>query len=120
MGSIETNQNMRAPAKAVAAELTRIIGAPLVAILGGAKSTRSVRRWITGEANPQQIDRLRLVLVVAELLLAREEPDVVRAWFAGDNTDLGGKNPIMLLAESDSALTRKAVIAAAKNFISGS
>jgi hypothetical protein len=110
--------NVRAPVKEVVSILAHILGAPFVAVLGGAKSTRAVRQWISGEAVPTHEDRLRAALTAVDILLTLEQPDVVRAWFAGNDPHLADKNPIVLLAESDSAATREAVISAARRFIS--
>jgi hypothetical protein len=93
------------------------LGAPLVAVLGGAKSTRSVRQWASGDTTPTYEQRLRFVLQVADVLLTREQPDVVRAWFSGQEPNLDDANPLMLIVEKDDARTRAAILDAARQFI---
>jgi hypothetical protein len=110
--------HLRLPIKDVVSNLAHILGAPIVAVLGGAKSTRSVRQWMSGEVVPGQDGRLRVALSVVHILQTREKPDVIRAWFAGNDPHLDDKNPVVLLAEQDGAATRELVIAAARNFIS--
>jgi hypothetical protein len=89
----------------------------MVAILGDVKSTRSVRQWVAGEVPPAQDSRLRSALQIADILLTREQPDVVRAWFAGNDPNLNDRNPIMYLIESNNNLKCEAVIAAARKFV---
>lgn len=96
--------------------LVDVLGAPLVAVIGGAKDTRSVRQWLTG-SGPREASllRLRTALQIVEILSQRFEGDMVRAWFTGMNPLLDDKSPLIVLADEDE---RKfpAVILAARRF----
>ena len=110
-------RHLSLPAKNVAAELTNILGAKLVAVLGGANNTPTVRRWFAGEESCDKEDRLRTALEVVDILLTREQADVVRAWFVGQEPHLDDRSPLLVLAESDGTLACQPVIAAARAFI---
>jgi hypothetical protein len=101
----------------VVRELMRILGTPFVAILAGVPSTRTVRLWSEGTQPPEELDLLRFALQVAEVLLEREDIDVVRAWFGGLNPDLDDENPLLLLAGGTDA-QRQSVLDAARRYIS--
>jgi hypothetical protein len=111
-------RHLSLPAKDVVAELTNILGPKLVAVLGGANSTPTVRRWMAGEEACGKEDRLRTALEVVDILLTREQADVVRAWFVDQEPHLDDRSPLLVLAESDGTLARQSVIAAARAFIS--
>src|SRR5581483_4379451 len=83
------------PPNEVIRELVRILGAPLVAVLGDARSTHLVRAWTEGESVPKRMECMHFALRVTEVLLQREAPDVVRAWFGGTNPDLNDENPLL-------------------------
>lgn len=103
----------------LARRLTDLLGARMVALIGGARDTRSVRAWIAGDAIPRSEMRLRLALQVAQIILVRDKPDVVRAWFAGINHHLEDQNPALLIADNgDDPSIAKSVIHAARAFIS--
>jgi hypothetical protein len=115
-----TMQSLRLEPKELTKNLTDILGARMVAFLGGAKSTRSVRGWIRGEYPPSQLDHLHLAKQLVDVILTRDEPDVVRAWFAGVNHLLDDQSPAVLLAShGDQSDTKRALIQAARAFIAG-
>lgn len=118
MNPANVNRHSRLPVHRVVAELTRILGAPMVAVLGGAEDTKTVRAWSTGDEAPTHEGALRLGLRTADIILSREAPEVVKAWFAGTDTDLNGRNPLLTIRDhADDAATAKDIVAAAHAFI---
>lgn len=100
----------------VTKSLVDVLGAPLVAVIGGAKDTRSVRQWLSG-SGPREaaLTRLRTALQIVEILRRRFESDMVRAWFTGMNPLLDDKSPLIILADEDER-SFPAVILAARRF----
>ncbi|ALU41378.1 hypothetical protein AS188_15935 (plasmid) [Kocuria flava] len=110
----------RWPLPQVVEGLREILGARLVAYLGGVKETRAVRQWIEGTREPGSEavkQRLRDAYYIAALLAEREAPGVVQAWFAGMNPQLGDRAPARLLREGDPEQTVAEVTAAARAFV---
>jgi hypothetical protein len=104
----------------IAEGLREILGARLVAYLGGVKETRAVREWIDGTREPGSEavkQRLRDAYYIAALLAEREAPGVVQAWFTGMNPQLGDRAPARLLREGDPERTVAEVTAAARAFV---
>ncbi|GAA4266678.1 hypothetical protein [Frondihabitans peucedani] len=96
-------------------ELRNLLGAQLVAYLAGVKETRAVRQWAEGRnPQPRQEQRLRVAFRVTKLLLERDRPRVVQAWFQGMNPQLDDVSPARFILETDGADPR--VIAAAQAF----
>ena len=63
-------------------ELRDLLGAKLVAYLGGVKETRAVRQWADGTrqvTGGQGLRRLRLAYQAATLLAERDHPAVIQA-----------------------------------------
>jgi hypothetical protein len=99
--------------------LREVLGAKLVAYLGGVRETRAVRQWadgVRGVQDPVDERRLRLAYQVAGLLSVREPAGVVAAWFQGLNPDLGDRSPARVLREDDLDLAGPLVLAAARSF----
>jgi hypothetical protein len=97
--------------------LTDVLGARMVALIGGAKSTRSVRAWLAGDYAPDNLDQLRLAHQIVQILLERDQPDVVRAWFSGINEMLDDENPALLLAQQgDEPSVARRLMRAARAF----
>src|SRR5690625_3982925 len=90
------------PAQLVA-ELRDLLGARLVAYLGGVKETRAVRQWAEGtrRVSAGDLRRLRLAYQAARLLAERDTPAVVQAWFQGLNPALEDRSPARVLREGD-------------------
>lgn len=105
---------VRSTAAAVAARLQKVLGRDVVALIT-AKQTRTVTRWVTGDAVPTAQDQqlLRDTLQVVELLAEVEGDDVTRAWFIGMNPQLDDESP----AEEIAAGHVRDVLAAARTFI---
>lgn len=100
-------------------QLRDLLGARLVAYLGGVKEARAVRQWADGTravASGVDLDRLRLAYQAALLLSPRNGPAVVQAWFQGLNPSLGDRSPARLLREGDVDDAGPQVLAAARQF----
>jgi hypothetical protein len=100
-------------------ELVSHLGAPLTALVGGVKDTRSVRQWMASDGSPRDaaLVRLRSALQIVDVLKLRFEDDVVKAWFTGMNPLLEDRSPILILADEDEA-SFTAVLQAARRFVS--
>lgn len=100
-------------------ELRDLLGAKLVAYLGGVRETRAVRQWADGDRGIQDRSderRLRLAYQVAVLIGERDTPEVVQAWFQGLNPALEDRSPARLLREGDLDEVGPAVLSAARAF----
>jgi len=101
------------------AALRALLGAKLVAYLGGVKETRAVRQWAEGSrtlGNDTDVERLRVAYRVARLITARDTPAVAQAWFQGLNPILDDRVPARVLREEDLAESGPLVLAAARQF----
>jgi hypothetical protein len=100
-------------------ELRDLLGAKLVAYLGGVRETRAVRQWaegVRGVQDPIDEQRLRLAYQVATLIAERDSPEVVQAWFLGLNPQLEDRSPARLLREGDLDEVGPLVLTAARAF----
>lgn len=100
-------------------ELRDLLGAKLVAYLGGVQETRAVRQWADGTRqiqDPLDERRLRVAYQAAALIAERDAPEVVQAWFQGLNPQLDDRSPARLLREGDLDEVGPAVLAAARAF----
>lgn len=100
-------------------ELRDLLGARLVAYLGGVKETRAVRQWAEGTrevSGGEDLRRLRVAYQAAKLLAERDTPAVVQAWFQGLNPALADRAPARLLREGDLDDIGPRVLAAARQF----
>jgi len=99
--------------------LRDLLGAKLVAYLGGVRETRAVRQWAEGTRVIQDKtdeQRLRLAYQVAMLVGERDSAEVVQAWFQGLNPELEDRSPVRLLREGDLDEVGPLVLAAARAF----
>ena len=99
--------------------LRDLLGAKLVAYLGGVKETRAVRQWADGTrniANPVDVDRLRVAYRAASVISARDSREVAQAWFQGLNPLLSDRSPARMLRDDDLAEVGPQVLAAARQF----
>jgi hypothetical protein len=112
---------IRAPFQDVAKELRDLLGARLVAYIGGVQNTRAVREWAEGGRAPSQDEqqRLRLALQVALLIAAADDKEIAQAWFQGLNPELDDRSPAPLLRDGTLNDAGSAVIAAARAFLVG-
>ena len=99
-------------------QLRELLGAQLVAYLGSVTETRAVRQWAEGTRKPpaEAIRRLRLAYQVAGLLIERDQPRVVQAWFQGMNPQLEDTAPARLIREGNPDEVGPRVLDAARSF----
>lgn len=103
--------------------LRDLLGATLVAYLGSAQETSTVRRW----ADPSDpltpsgavMDRLQTAYEIAVLLAEKDSASVVQAWFQGMNPRLDDSAPARLLREGELDQVSHDVFAAARAFAEG-
>lgn len=99
--------------------LRALLGARLVAYLGGVKETRAVRQWAAGERVPSDVvaQRLRLAYQVAGLITeSQNSPAIVQAWFQGANPQLEDRSPARAMREDDPHAVGPQVLSAARAF----
>jgi hypothetical protein len=106
------------PADLVTA-LRSLLGAKLVAYIGGVKETRAVRQWAEGSrkiANPSDVERLRVAYRAARMVNLKDNTQVVQAWFQGLNPYLDDVSPARVLRDGDVDADGPRVIAAARQY----
>lgn len=96
--------------------LRDLLGARLVAYIGGVQETRAVRQWAEGERAPSAavLLRLRAAYQVAALLRSKDATAVVQTWFQGMNPQLDDVAPARVLREGELAEVGPSVLAAAR------
>lgn len=102
------------------AALTDRLGLKLVAYLARSKESHAPREWARGTevlANTEDIERLRLALQAANLIMTREPAAIAQAWFQGLNPVLGDISPARLLRETDTDTAGPEILAAARQFV---
>lgn len=100
-------------------QLRTLLGAQLVAYLGGVKETRAVRQWAAGEREPSAavVQRLRLAYQVAGLIAeSRNSPAILQAWFQGANPQLEDRSPARVLREHPMDEVSPQVLSTARAF----
>ena len=100
-------------------ELRDVLGARLVAYLGGVEETRAVRQWAEGTravSGGEDLRPLRVAYQAARLLAERDANEVVQASFQGLNPALGDRSPARLLREGAVDEVGPQVLAAARQF----
>ncbi|WP_029116444.1 hypothetical protein [Mycobacterium sp. URHB0044] len=106
------------PAELVTA-LRSLLGAKLVAYIGGVKETRAVRQWAEGSrniANPSDVERLRVAYRAARVVNLKDNTQIVQAWFQGLNPFLDDVSPARVLRDGDVDADGPRVIAAARQY----
>ncbi|MGH3638854.1 MAG: hypothetical protein ACRDUX_07475 [Mycobacterium sp.] len=99
--------------------LQSLLGAKMVAYLGGVKETRAVRQWADGTrkiGNAGDVERLRVAYRAARMVNVRDSTSVVQAWFQGLNPFLDDVSPARTLRDGDVEVDGAKVIAAARQF----
>jgi hypothetical protein len=112
-------ESVRLDTPVLVKDLRELLGAKLVAYLGGVRETRAVREWAEGSRtvqNPSDERRLRLAYQIARLIGEKDSPGVVQAWFQGLNPQLDDRSPARLLREGDVDEVGPLVLAAARAF----
>ena len=112
---------MRADFPQVAGELRELLGARLLAYLGGVGETRAVHQWAEGERAPSDAiqQRLRFALRVALPIGQADSPAIAQAWFQGLNPQLDDRAPARLLRDGDLEEVGPAIVAAERAFLIG-
>lgn len=112
---------VRADFATVADELCGLLGARLIAYIGGVKETRAVHEWAEEDRRPGEITqrRLRLALQVATMIATADGSEVAQAWFQGLNPQLDDRSPARLLREGDLDEVGPLVVSAARAFLVG-
>lgn len=97
-----------------------ILGPKIVAYIGHATNTRTVRAWISGseDLDPEIEQRLRVACYAAVLLREREGNATIQSFFVGMNPQLHDKAPAALLRDGTLGQDGDvaAVAAAARHF----
>lgn len=85
----------------VVGSLQDILSQRLVAVVAGISDVKAVGKWARGQRSPHPDaeQRLRNAYQIVQLLLERESPETVRAWFIGMNPDLDDRAPALVLGE---------------------
>jgi hypothetical protein len=112
---------MRSTPKEVVQRLVDILGAKLVAYIGGVGETRAVRQWIEEAReprNPETLLRLREALTIAQMICEKDGISTTQAWFMGLNPQLEDRSPAKLLRDGDPP-TIAEVRGAARAFLVG-
>ena len=112
------NDSIRRDASQLTDGLRSILGAQLVAYIGGVQETRAVREWAEGSRRPSAmvIERLRLAYRAARLLERRDSSGVIQAWFQGLNPQLEDESPAKIIREGEPSMVGAAVLSAARSF----
>jgi hypothetical protein len=102
-----------------AAFLQEALGQKLVAFMVGVEDPKTVGRWASGKrGSPRDLGverRLRDAHQIFRLLLTKESPHTVRAWFVGLNPQLDDESPATAIREGRT----RDVLVAAKAFLAG-
>jgi hypothetical protein len=112
---------MRAGFPQVATELRELLGAKLVAYLGGVGETRAVHQWADGERTPSDEvqQRLRFALRIVLPIANGDSASIAQAWFQGLNPQLDDRAPARLLRDGDLDEVGPAIVAAERAFLIG-
>lgn len=106
---------MSLPIAEVVHELTDLLGATTVAVIGGVQETRAVQQWMSGR-EPQRPHVLRFALQIAVMMGTPKDGEMVRAWFHGSNPRLGDDVPMFLLRDRPLTEIQAPLLAAARAF----
>ncbi len=106
---------MEMPIEEVVTELIELLGAPLVAVIGGVSETRAVQQWTTTR-KPQRPNVLRFALQIATMVAANADREMARAWFEGSNPHLDDAVPALMLRNDPLAHVQQRMMTAARTF----
>lgn len=96
--------------------LQEILGQKLIAHVADVSDPSAVAMWAAGQIPQAEHDkRLRCADETVQLLVTRESPDTVRAWFLGLNPQLDDQSPAQSIREGGF----RDVLMAAKAFLAG-
>lgn len=102
----------------IAAFLQDALGQKLVAFMVGVDDPKTIGRWAGEKSAPQDTEverKLRDAYQIFRLLLAKESPYTVRAWFVGLNPQLDDEPPATAIREGRT----RDVLVAARAFLAG-
>jgi hypothetical protein len=114
------NESVAMSTAELVAALRSLLGAKLVAYIGGVKETRAVRQWAEGSrkiANPTDVERLRVAYRAARMINLKDNIQIVQTWFQGLNPFLDDVSPARLLRDGDVDTDGPRVIAAARQYV---
>jgi hypothetical protein len=117
--SLSQEQSILLDTPVLVGELVALLGANLVAYLGGVRETRTLRGWAEGTGtvqSPTDERRLQLAYQIGRLIGEKDSRGVVQAWFQGLNPQLDDWSPARLLREGDIDEVGPRVLAAARAF----
>lgn len=99
------------------ASLRAVLGAKLLAYIGGVESTSVVREWADGatQIDPLVVERFRLTYRLARVLTERDTAAVAQTWFLGRNPELDDQPPAWLLRHGDITDIAPKLLAAANS-----
>lgn len=108
-----------APVSEIAGVLQQLLSRRLTAFIAGVGDGKTITRWASGEVTEirdySQEQRLRGTYEIAQMLLASESAQTVKAWFIGLNPQLGDVAPAEAIREG----RLKDALAAARAFTVG-
>lgn len=99
----------------VVKQLVDMLGATMVAAIGGVSETRAVKQWMT-DREPQRPHVLRFALQLGWVICEKGDRNMARAWFQALNPHLNDSVPLLLLRERPLADIQGPVMAAARAF----
>ena len=106
---------MEVPISAAVAELIDLLGAPVVAVIGGVSETRAVQQWTEGR-KPQRPNVLRFALQIAAMISSSTDREMARAWFEGSNPHLDDAVPALMLRNQPLLHIQQRMMSAARLF----
>lgn len=113
------SQSVRVDQRELVVRLRELLGARLVAYLGGVSETRAVRQWADGARSirdEDDVQRLRVAYQSALLITVRDSAEVAQSWFQGLNPQLEDQPPARLLRTGKPDEAGRLVLAAARSF----
>ncbi|KXF50722.1 hypothetical protein AXA44_18270 [Rhodococcus sp. SC4] len=116
---VNTDPGSDTAARILITELRSLLGTKLVAYLGEAPDTATIRRWLDGTTPPPDqaiLNRLHVALDAARRISARDTPAVAQTWFQGRNPALDNQPPAQLLREANLDTVRDTIRDAATEF----
>jgi hypothetical protein len=113
--------SVRYPFAHVVKNARDLLGAKLLAYIGGVTETRAVHSWADGvePKDPGVKNRIRLAAQLAQFISSHDSSAVAQAWFQGLNPQLGDRSPARLLREGDPDDVGPKLLAAARAFVVG-
>jgi len=112
-------QATAAPVREIAGTLQDVLSRRLTAFSAGVGDAKTVSRWASGEVSEIRDvwmeQRLRTAYEIAQLLLAYDAVQTVKAWFIGLNPQLGDVSPAEALRDG----RLKETLSAARAFTVG-